>query len=655
MTTPTAAAILDQLNHKDAPVLNLLALCRTKAYEGVWAEGPELLRRFARLLLKQGHPTLALEVASRGLEKIAYPRDHELMYCRALALVRSGNTTRADWFLHELLDVTGLEPKIHSDALSLAGRIRKDLSVQTRNPATRLTRLRASFDFYCCAYDLTGDTFPGINAASLALVVGQPQRSTELATRVRDAALDELEKPGKEHDSWLLATLGEAYLLLGDAVAARSRYSQAVRLAHEAHADGDIASMRRQLLLLRDHLPIGEDLLGLFRLGPVVVFAGHNLDRPGETTRFPANPALEAAVRRAIKTELDALETTIGYCMPGCGSDILFGELMRERDAELHVVLPYAEQDFVVEKLTYGLPEMEPWHERYRKMKGQLRVTQHFATTEAFLNDQVLYDFGGTFMQGLALTRAAQVDVEAVALIVEDPTQQQETSGLATFMKNWGQTKRVINLARLRESIKLTTIPSAAPSEPRPERTSQREVRAMLFADVAGFSGLPEPYLPTFFQKFLKIVNEQLKKTSFLFANTWGDGLYIVFEEVVPCADFALRLLYQLESFNWKELGFHLKEDKKPGVRIGLHTGPVFRGPDAVLGRDNYFGSHVSRAARIEPVTTPGCAFVSEQFAAALALASGHDLVCEYLGLQPLAKDYDVCPLYRLTSRLMHA
>ncbi len=80
------------------------------------------------------------------------------------------------------------------------------------------------------------------------------------------------------------------------------------------------------------------------------------------------------------------------------------------------------------------------------------------------------------------------------------------------------------------------------------------------------------------------------------------------------------------------------------------HTGPVFEGYDAVIGRNNYFGSHVSRAARIEPVTAPGCAFASEQFAAALALTPGHGFVCEYLGMQPLAKDYDVCPLYRLTT-----
>ena len=173
----------------------------------------------------------------------------------------------------------------------------------------------------------------------------------------------------------------------------------------------------------------------------------------------------------------------------------------------------------------------------------------------------------------------------------------------------------------------------------------------MLFADVAGFSGLPEPHLPKFFIEFLAIVEQLLKATPALFQNTWGDGLYVVFADVVACADFALRLLARLERFDFGSFGFTLSEDKKPGVRIGLHTGPVFEGYDAIIGRNNYFGSHVSRAARIEPVTAPGCAFVSEQFAAALAVTPGHDFVCEYLGLQPLAKSYDVSPLYRLTLR----
>ena len=65
----------------------------------------------------------------------------------------------------------------------------------------------------------------------------------------------------------------------------------------------------------------------------MLVFAGHAIDRPGDPVCFPPDPALEAAVRLAIKHELDALESNIGYYSPGCGSGILFGELMRKRDA----------------------------------------------------------------------------------------------------------------------------------------------------------------------------------------------------------------------------------------------------------------------------------------------------------------------------------
>jgi class 3 adenylate cyclase len=551
-----------------------------------------------------------------------------------------------------MLGRTDLPPAIHIDTLSLAGRIRKDKAARTSDPAVRSARLREAFGFYRQAFDLSGDAFPGINAATLALLIGDAEQSRALASRVRDGVLAELDKPGQDKDYYLPATLAEAYLLLGDGAAAKDRYTQAVRIARENHSDGDIASMLRQIRLLREHLPISDDLLGLFRLGPVVVFAGQGLDRPGDPVRFPADPALEAAVREAVKKELAALEAHIGYCSPGCGSEILFGELMRERDAELHVVLPFAEEDFCAERLTYGLPELEPWRRRYEELRGLFRATRHFATTEEFLNDQVLYDFAGSFMQGLALTRAAQVGVEAIALVVQDSTSPPGSSDLATFVSNWrrtGRKPRIIDLAAVRAGVSLVSTPAqttvARPAPPRP----RRKVRAMLFADVAGFSGLPEAHLPAFFIEFLALVEQELKTTPTLFQNTWGDGLYIVFADATTCAGFALRLLQRLERFDFASFGFKLKEDKQPGVRIGLHTGPVFEGHDAIIGRNNYFGSHVSRAARIEPVTTPGCAFVSEQFAAALAMTPGHDFVCEYLGMQPLAKDYDVCPLYQLT------
>src|SRR5207253_637773 len=105
---PTADAILEQLSARNAPVLQLLALCRMPLHDAVWTHGPQLHRRFARLLIKQGHPTLALEVAARGLDDKRYPNDPELLYWRALALVNSRNTTKADQFVQELLARTDL-------------------------------------------------------------------------------------------------------------------------------------------------------------------------------------------------------------------------------------------------------------------------------------------------------------------------------------------------------------------------------------------------------------------------------------------------------------------------------------------------------------------------------------------------------------------
>jgi class 3 adenylate cyclase len=171
----------------------------------------------------------------------------------------------------------------------------------------------------------------------------------------------------------------------------------------------------------------------------------------------------------------------------------------------------------------------------------------------------------------------------------------------------------------------------------------------MLFADVKDFSTLGDPLLPQFFLRFLGGVNEVLRSlpTPPVASNTWGDGLYLVFERPSDCAEAALQLLERSQEMQWDELGL----GKSSPLRIGIHTGPVFRGIDPITERLNYFGSQVTRAARIEPVTMPGCAFASEQFAALLTVESGESYVCEYIGVERLAKHYDRCALYRLSRR----
>jgi class 3 adenylate cyclase len=83
-------------------------------------------------------------------------------------------------------------------------------------------------------------------------------------------------------------------------------------------------------------------------------------------------------------------------------------------------------------------------------------------------------------------------------------------------------------------------------------------------------------------------------------------------------------------------------------VRLGAHLGPVFPIADPVLGVPSYMGSHVSRTARIEPVTPPAAVFVTEAFLAALVLAGTERLACDYVGHMPAAKDYGRLRMYRL-------
>jgi class 3 adenylate cyclase len=172
----------------------------------------------------------------------------------------------------------------------------------------------------------------------------------------------------------------------------------------------------------------------------------------------------------------------------------------------------------------------------------------------------------------------------------------------------------------------------------------------MLFADVKNYSVLTDLQAPAFFTEFLGEVGgviQSMRRYPAL-CNTWGDGLFMVFHSVLEAADFSTRLLARIEGMDFAKVG--LPSDTT--VRIGLHAGPVYPQWDRLIGRLNFFGTHVNRAARIEPKTPPGCIYTSEQFASLLATAPNHGFSCEYIGVHSLGKEHDKfrCRLYRLHS-----
>lgn len=123
-----------------------------------------------------------------------------------------------------------------------------------------------------------------------------------------------------------------------------------------------------------------------------------------------------------------------------------------------------------------------------------------------------------------------------------------------------------------------------------------------------------------------------------------GDGLFIVLSDVLSAIDccFRLREVLLPESVARAGLPCHL------GIRLSAHVGPLFRRYDKVIRRYKFVGMEVIRTARIEPVTPVGEIFVTEQFAASLAFTARNTYVCEYAGLQPMAKSFGECRMYSL-------
>ena len=88
-------------------------------------------------------------------------------------------------------------------------------------------------------------------------------------------------------------------------------------------------------------------------------------------------------------------------------------------------------------------------------------------------------------------------------------------------------------------------------------------------------------------------------------------------------AEIALRLQDRLAEFDYATLGL----DGRGGMRIGAHYGPAYRTTDHITGQTTFYGTEVSKAARIEPVTPTGAVFVTEPMAAILARKPSNPLL----------------------------
>ena len=174
----------------------------------------------------------------------------------------------------------------------------------------------------------------------------------------------------------------------------------------------------------------------------------------------------------------------------------------------------------------------------------------------------------------------------------------------------------------------------------------------MLFADVAGFSGIDERKLPTFLAAYGDYLRELFASPvgrKAIYANTWGDGLYIVFDHAGDAANFAVELIDPIVGRPpvWNHYGL----GSTTPFRVGLHAGPVFEIP-VIYSRDvPSLAGNTSIAPRGSSRSLSAAAPTpASRWPPLIALESpGSVLLVEAVGVHSLAKNYDRCPLYRVS------
>jgi class 3 adenylate cyclase len=333
----------------------------------------------------------------------------------------------------------------------------------------------------------------------------------------------------------------------------------------------------------------------------------------------------------------------------------------------VNVVMPFDREDFVGTSVAVGGGD---WVQRFEAALSRAsRVIM--ATDERYLGDDVLFEQAATLLEGLSILRGEQLHTIPSLYCVIDAASAGRVGGTQASFDRWTRhvgPPQVLDLAKLRSNAALAR-PAVTPVAPHPDEATpdpppqspagystpivakrpQRSLKTLLFADFAGFSRVHDAVAPFFQESFWKIAAGQIAAAPAkpLLASTWGDALYVVFDAPRNGAAFALSFLENMLEVDWASLGL---SEASP-IRIALHAGPVFCAFDPIIGRDNYFGSSVTKAARIEPVTPPGMVYASEAFAATLAATGGDEFSLEYIGRMALAKAYGESRIYRLDRR----
>lgn len=546
-----------------------------------------------RQALRVGNYLRAYDLATRA--SAVEPEDRELDYLAILSLVNAGST-RLALQRYEALRLT--EQERSEDWLALEGRLLKEMALTYGDHASGLF-LRAA-EAYRAAYRRTGGYFPAINAATMFRLGGFAEDAATFARAAADVAATGT--PRDEIDAYYrTVTAAEAALLLGEIDRCRSLLGTANRqLPDNVNARSRTAT---QLRLICRRLGWDESLLDPLTPAPVLCVLG----------RAPTSgmPPIDASVAFAALLEPADLDTA---------------QLLSRCGARLHLIVPAPRAAMI-----------EHWRQQHGAdavagLEACLGAADELSVANGFLPDEPsrLADYVTTLAAGLSRLSARQLNAPWQLLDFEIGAQPLTADEATSHLTRRNPTPAPV-------------LPQAGPP--------RREFIGTIFADFTGFSRLSEADIPLFQMLHIGAIAEVLRRSPgrILRQHTWGDAVHIVTADAATAAALLIGIHDAISALRPRLEGPLAQLE----LRLAGHYAPVHVGIDPIEQTPLYFGSQLSFAARIEPVTPPGMIFVTEAFAARLALDAPDRYITEYAGEIELAKRYGQYRLFSLRGAPM--
>lgn len=524
--------------------------------------------------------------------------------------------------------------------------------------------LEISRELYLTSFNKEQKTDTGMQAAWLSWLTGEDDQAKQLAS----AVLRLLPPYGLEANFYELINLAEAQLLLGREDDACKLYEEAMK-QHDSNDYISVVNARQQLYFLREAgFKIPNAALEILIPPTIVVFTGHAIDHPSfQVALFPQE--LEEDVHRIILDKLQNINAKIGYSSASCGGDLIFIEALQSIGGEVNIILPFAISDFIETNVRHAGPR---WEKRFEKAIASAHSIS-FACEDRYLGHDMLYRFSNNVMHGSAVMRGQFLTTEPHLMAVWHSRSDSAPGGPVDFIDRWTNisTLHLIDLDELGAPIEnvntsdkidqalISVQRSALDFDPFIEKNPDRVIRSMMFSDLSGYSKLQDEHIPAFLD-FLEKLNRAMEKIGVPLEsiNTWGDAVFAVADSAIKIADFGLKYCDLIESLGKKypDFPFPIR------ARISLHSGPVFIANDPFIKKMNFYGGHINRAARLEPVTAVGQVYATQQFVAMLYGETNDErnesvqkglkyydrYSTEYVGMISLAKSFGQQEVYHL-------